>query len=106
MKWKKSNILSMKHNHDRVSELFKNSKKINKVWKSRDLPWCDGITRGSCDKTLRRFHTLYHDDVYKIETPHKEVYVWLYMRELVDVFFEYKLFYMISYAKKVYTKVI
>ena len=55
-----------------MSELFKNSKKINKVWKSSDLLWCDGITRGYCDKKLRRFHTLYRDDVYKIETPHKK----------------------------------
>jgi len=28
------------------------------------------------------------------------------MRELVNVLFEYKLFYMISYVKKVYTKVV
>ena len=73
IKWKEiSNILSMKHNHEHVSELFKNSKKSNEVWKSRDLSWCDGITRGCCDKKLRRLRTLYHDDVYKIETSHKK----------------------------------
>ena len=31
----------------------------------------------------------------------QEVYVWLYVRELVDVFFEYKPFYMIWYEKKI-----
>jgi len=30
----------------------------------------------------------------------QEVYVWLYVRELVDVFFEYKPVYMIWYEKK------
>ena len=100
IKWKEiSNILSMKHNHEHVFELFKNSKKINEVWKSRDLSWCDGITRGCCDKKLRRFRTLYHDDVYKIETSHKK-YIYDCIWELVDVFFEYKIFYIISYAKK------
>ena len=48
---------------------------------------------------------LYHDDVYKIETSHKK-YMCDCLWELVDVFFEYKLFYMISYVKKVYTKVV
>ena len=57
------------------------------------------ITRGCCDKKLRRFRTLYHDDVYKIETSHKK-YMCDCTGELVDVFFEYKIFYIISYAKK------
>ena len=74
-------------------------KKVNEVWKSRDLSWCDGVTRRCCDKKLRRFRTLYHDDVYKIEISQKK-YMCDCIWELVDVFFEYKLFYMISYVKK------
>ena len=55
IKWKKIPTYCPWNTTTNVSELFKNSKKINKVWKSSDLPWCDGVTRGYCDKSWEDF---------------------------------------------------
>ena len=56
-------------------------------------------------KSWEDFAHFYHDDVYKIETSHKK-YMCDCIWELVDVFFEYKLFIWSHMQKKVYTKVI
>ena len=57
---KNSNILFRKHDHESVAEWFLNSKKANKVWKSRDLSKSYDFIRGGCGKKLRRFRIIYH----------------------------------------------
>ena len=72
-KWKEiSNILFRKHDHERVAEWFLNSKKANKVWKSRDLSKSYDIIRGGCGKKLRRFRTICHVWCLRPEVSHKK----------------------------------
>ena len=49
-----SNILFRKHDHEHVAIKFLNSKKVNKVWKLRDLSRSHDIIRGGYGQKIEK----------------------------------------------------